>query len=200
VEPVGALEPRGVDRVELRRDAAVGEHRPPAGAVDERDHDAAPAGDDLAAHLDAVPLDLLRHELARSVVAAPADHAGRGAELDRPGGDVRGLPPGSGPCQRRGVAVGGRRGGGADDHVEEQVAEGADQHAYNRFMDGQERGSGRLRSFVLGGLVGASAALAAAKRNRPQRRARRTTPVGLAAFEEAPCYRELVEREDSLRA
>jgi hypothetical protein len=55
-------------------------------------------------------------------------------------------------------------------------------------MDGQERGSGRLRTFVLGGLVGASAALAAAKRNRPQRRQRRTTPVGLAAFEEAPCY------------
>jgi hypothetical protein len=63
-------------------------------------------------------------------------------------------------------------------------------------MDGQERGSGRLRTFVLGGLVGASAALAAAKRNRPQRRQRRTTPVGLAAFEEAPCYRELVEREE----
>ena len=65
-------------------------------------------------------------------------------------------------------------------------------------MDGQERGSGRLRTFVLGGLVGASAALAAAKRNRPQRRTRRTTPVGLAAFEEAPCYLELVEREEQL--
>jgi len=64
-------------------------------------------------------------------------------------------------------------------------------------MDGQERGS-RIRSFVLGGLVGASAALAAAKRNRPQRRPRRTTPAGLAAFEEAPCYRELVEKEERL--
>ena len=64
-------------------------------------------------------------------------------------------------------------------------------------MDGQERGS-RLRSFVLGGLVGASAALAAAKRSRPKRRARRTTPVGLAAFEGAPCYRELVEKEERL--
>jgi gas vesicle protein len=65
-------------------------------------------------------------------------------------------------------------------------------------MDGQERGSGRLRSFVLGGLVGASAALAAAKRKGAQRRQRRTTPVGLAAFEEAPCYGELVEREERL--
>jgi hypothetical protein len=61
-------------------------------------------------------------------------------------------------------------------------------------MDGQDRAS-RLRSFVLGSLVGASAALAAAKRNRP-RRGRRTTPAGLAAFEEAPCYRELVEQEE----
>jgi hypothetical protein len=63
-------------------------------------------------------------------------------------------------------------------------------------MDGQERRSGRLRSFVLGGLVGASAALAAAKRGRPKRRPRRATPIGLAAFEEAPCYEELVEREE----
>ena len=46
--------------------------------------------------------------------------------------------------------------------------------------------------------MGASAALAAAKRNRPQRRPRRTTPAGLAAFEGAPCYRELVEKEEGL--
>jgi hypothetical protein len=50
----------------------------------------------------------------------------------------------------------------------------------------------RLRSFVLGGLVGASAALAAGRR-RPRRR---PTPVGLAAFEDAPCYRELIEEEE----
>jgi hypothetical protein len=59
-------------------------------------------------------------------------------------------------------------------------------------MDGDERRS-RLRSFVLGGLLGASAALAAARRKRPARK--RITPAGLAAFEDAPCYRELVERE-----
>ena len=63
-------------------------------------------------------------------------------------------------------------------------------------MDGQGERRERIRSFVLGGLVGASAALAAAKRRRPARRARRVTPAGLAAFEEAPCYRELVEREE----
>ena len=59
-------------------------------------------------------------------------------------------------------------------------------------MDGEQR-RGRLGSFVVGGLVGASAALAAASRRRPPRR--RPTPAGLAAFEEAPCYRETVERE-----
>jgi hypothetical protein len=60
-------------------------------------------------------------------------------------------------------------------------------------MDGVERG-GRLRSFLIGGLFGASAVLAAARRKRQQKR-RRHTPAGLAAFEDAPCYRELVERE-----
>jgi hypothetical protein len=58
-------------------------------------------------------------------------------------------------------------------------------------MDGQPR-SERLRSFLLGGLVGASAALAAVRRRRP--RARQATP-GLAAFEDAPCFRETLERE-----
>jgi hypothetical protein len=64
-------------------------------------------------------------------------------------------------------------------------------------MDGEDRRS-RLQSFVLGGLVGASAALAAARRHRPRRRPRRRTPHGLAAFEGAPCYREIVERERAL--
>jgi len=49
-----------------------------------------------------------------------------------------------------------------------------------------------LRSFLLGGLLGASAALAAARRKRPRAR---QTPPGLAAFEDAPCYRETIERE-----
>jgi hypothetical protein len=57
--------------------------------------------------------------------------------------------------------------------------------------DGSRRS--RLRSFVLGGLLGASAALAAGRR-RPRRR--RPTPIGLAAFEDAPCYRELVREEE----
>ena len=64
-------------------------------------------------------------------------------------------------------------------------------------MDNERERVQRLRSFVIGGLVGASAALAAARRRGPKRRPRRVTPVGLAAFEDAPCYRELVEQEEA---
>ncbi len=61
-------------------------------------------------------------------------------------------------------------------------------------MDGERRR--RLRPFLLGGLVGSVAGLAAAGRMKVRARPRaRETPAGLAAFEEAPCYRELVERE-----
>ena len=59
----------------------------------------------------------------------------------------------------------------------------------------EERKRDRLRSFVLGGIVGASAALAAGRRRRP----RRQGPAGLAAFEGAPCYRdrEVIDRDGS---
>jgi hypothetical protein len=60
-------------------------------------------------------------------------------------------------------------------------------------MDGEPRGT-RLRSFLLGGVVGAWAAIAAARRLRTRER---QSPAGLAAFEGAPCYRETVERERS---
>jgi hypothetical protein len=58
-------------------------------------------------------------------------------------------------------------------------------------MDGKPKAE-RVRSFVIGGLVGASAVLAAVRRRRARAR---QTPPGLAAFEDAPCYRETVERE-----
>jgi hypothetical protein len=61
-------------------------------------------------------------------------------------------------------------------------------------MDGEQR-RGRLSTFVVGGLVGASAALAAARRRRRRGAAARRTPQGLEAFEGAPCYHEVVERE-----
>ena len=61
-------------------------------------------------------------------------------------------------------------------------------------MDEHDRLS-RTRSFLIGGLVGASAAIAAARRLKPKQR-RRITPAGLAAFEDAPCFREIVELEE----
>ncbi len=65
-------------------------------------------------------------------------------------------------------------------------------------MDGDDR-FGRARSFLIGGLVGASAALATARRSRElarRRRQRMLHPAGLAAFEEAPCYQELIEAHE----
>jgi hypothetical protein len=61
-------------------------------------------------------------------------------------------------------------------------------------MDDPER-RGRLRSFLIGGIVGVSAGIAAARRLRPARGRPRSTPAGLAAFEDAPCFRELIERD-----
>lgn len=59
-------------------------------------------------------------------------------------------------------------------------------------MDGEGQ-SRRLRSFLIGGVVGASAAFAAARRRRRRKQRR---PVGLAAFENAPCYQETLEERD----
>ncbi len=47
-----------------------------------------------------------------------------------------------------------------------------------------------LRSLVIGGLVGGAAGLAAGKLRAKRSRA---LPIGLAAFEQAPCFRELLE-------
>ena len=62
-------------------------------------------------------------------------------------------------------------------------------------MQGEER-RGRARDFLLGGLVGASAAVATVRRRRQVRRRREQRleqPAGLAAFEGAPCFEELLE-------
>ncbi len=56
-------------------------------------------------------------------------------------------------------------------------------------MDGTSRGR-RFRSFAIGGLVGAAGAIATVR--RAPRRARRDAPGGLVAFEDAPCFLELL--------
>jgi len=51
----------------------------------------------------------------------------------------------------------------------------------------------KLRSFLIGGVIGASAAIAAARRAE-SRSARKPAPQpGLAAFESAPCFHENVD-------
>jgi hypothetical protein len=62
-------------------------------------------------------------------------------------------------------------------------------------MDG-DGGRARARDFLIGGLLGASAAVATARRRRRVRRRREQRleqPAGLAAFEGAPCFEELLE-------
>ena len=64
-------------------------------------------------------------------------------------------------------------------------------------MDDGDR-LGRARSFLIGSVVGASAAVATARRRREiarRRRERMLHPAGLAAFEGAPCFRELLAEE-----
>ena len=84
-------------------------------------------------------------------------------------------PPGADARLRRGVGARRERPLEAHDHVEEQVAERAEHGGIATMsMDGERRSGAALRSFVLGGLVGASAVLAAARRTRA--RAARATP------------------------
>jgi hypothetical protein len=64
-------------------------------------------------------------------------------------------------------------------------------------MDGEDRRS-RLKTFLIGGLVGASAVLAAARRRQPAPAP--STRRGLSAFEDAPCFREQAARDESSRS
>src|SRR5205807_7669326 len=100
VEPVAVREPGRVELLRPQRGggAAVRGHRPVAARLDERDDDAVPLRRDRPGDLDAAPLELGGGKLARLVVAALADEATCRAELDRPGGDVRGLPACPEPC------------------------------------------------------------------------------------------------------
>jgi hypothetical protein len=57
--------------------------------------------------------------------------------------------------------------------------------------DSERRNRERLRSFLLGGVLGASAVAAARRRRRRAAvERRRSLPSGLRAFEGAPCFEE----------
>ena len=194
-----AVEPRLVELVrrEARRDAAVGGHRAVAVRADERHDDAGRAVAGRPRELDAARRQLGRDERGGRVAPELRDAPRLGAERRGPRRDVRRLAAGAGARPRTDVVARRERLLEAHDHVEQGVAERCDPHSYNRPMDGGDRRA-RARSFLIGGLVGASAAIATARRRRDvaRRRAqRRTAPAGLAGFESAPCFREQLEDE-----
>src|SRR5207248_8978401 len=82
--------------------------------------------------LNAEPCDLRSGERRRRIVAALADEAGFGSERCCPGGDVRGLAAGAGPRQSRSVRTRPQRFVEADDHVEQQVTDGAEDEPGHR--------------------------------------------------------------------
>jgi hypothetical protein len=61
-------------------------------------------------------------------------------------------------------------------------------------MDSVGRGS-KLRSFAIGGIVGAAGAAATVRRASRRARRPREAPGGLVAFEDAPCFLEIVGEE-----
>jgi hypothetical protein len=61
-------------------------------------------------------------------------------------------------------------------------------------MDADRRRSG-IRSFALGGLVGAAGAIATVRRRSPMGRRPRAAGPGLWAFEDAPCFLETIGQE-----
>jgi gas vesicle protein len=62
-------------------------------------------------------------------------------------------------------------------------------------MEGDDRRN-RLKTFLLGGLVGAAAAVLAAARRR-ESVAEALPRRGLSAFEDAPCFHEQAVRDES---
>ena len=154
------------------RSAAI--ERSPSGETSEQIDPVATL--DRADDLDAVA------RRASSATSAPASSAPvfpmNRAEAPSVGGprrDVRGLSARADPDLGVGVTAGGDRSGEPDDDVEGQISERADEHRERdrkiRAVDGGERRGG-LRTFLLGGLVGASAAIAAVNRRRRAQRRR----------------------------
>jgi hypothetical protein len=58
-----------------------------------------------------------------------------------------------------------------------------------------DTGKSRLGSFLLGGLVGGLAGIAASRLRIVRSEGQPKQQPGLAAFEAAPCYQELLERD-----
>ena len=174
--------------------AAVGRHRPVAGRR-ERDDDAGPAADRARR-----PRRRARRAPARRARRPRRRRAcRRSARRRRARAPRRRRSPPARPRRCACVAAWSSPGTSGcvepDDHVEQQVAERGQPHEYDRRMDGDvARGAGFARSRSAGSSAppGRSRPFAALA---PRRAARRDAPGGLAAFEDAPCFLELVGEE-----
>ena len=109
-----------------RSHSSVARHRAVTVFADDRDDDAVPSQRHRAEDGDAQPDQLPGRKRCRRIVAALADEAGLGPERRRPSGDVGRLPSDAGPGKRRRVRSMLQRLFKADDHVEQQVAERAE--------------------------------------------------------------------------
>ena len=129
------------------RGAAVRAHRAPAVGVDERDDHAATPVDRRAAELDAVGGEP-RLRQAPDVVGRPLARASAtGAERRHPGGHVRRLAARPDGDRRRCVTTRRERLLQADDHVEHEVSERADEHGV-RSSHGRRRASRQAAPLV----------------------------------------------------
>ena len=153
-----------LDRLEEARHPAVGEHRPRAVRVDERDDDAVPGLLDGPDELHAEPLEGLCGEPARSITA-PLAHPTCGCpERGGPRSDVRALAPGRQrhACGRVRIARDVRL--DPDHDVERKIPERDHLHALRSSHGRRGRGAGSTRPSRADALV---------RPRRPRRRVRR---------------------------
>ena len=144
------------------------------------------------------PRSSARDELPCRVAAALRDEARLCAERRGPRGDVRGLPAGADARRRRRGrrrATSGRRGWTITSRSRSPSV--SQPHRTMLVMDGED-GASRRRADPL---VRARRGRRRRRRDRrrtpatPRSRRPRDAPAGLAAFEDAPCFLEVVERE-----
>ena len=157
-----ARAPRGR---ELGRDAAVGDHRPLARGGD-RDDDARPSAD-RPDHLDAAPAQLARDELAGRVVAALASTRRASAPSDAAHAATFAACP---PAVTRVVATRSSSGASGSSRLAITSRSRSPSVVISTVRCSHGRPgpatfvAHRLRSFALGGLVGAAGTIAAARR------------------------------------
>ena len=171
-------------------------------ARDERDDDAVPSVLHRPEHLDPARLDLARSQLAAG--SEPRfRRTGLGPELGAHAATFAAWPPAANARLGRAFHSGPAGAVRPDDHVQQEISERADPHSGIVSGGHLECRHGRRRSQVRAPPLDA--------RRRPDRRVRRdrdareagaerghappTHASGLAAFEDAPCYQETIERE-----